>query len=142
MSLYRFSTVINNIKNNIKNNNILKRHLSNKIRTINNEWYIKENNYYKLGLTDNVTDITFLEVEDNDIFEKDEPIVFIETIKAVGEIIAPFDCKLIDINEVIIEDINIINEDQENEDNWIIKIESNTNIKNPDEIINKLKIID
>ena len=138
MFLFRFPIIINNIKN----NNILKKNFSNKIKTITNEWYIKENNYYKIGLTNNITDITFIEVEDNDTFEKDDPIVFIETVKATGEINVPFDCNLIDINDSIVEDINILNEDQENEKNWIIKIEPNKNIKNPDKIINKLKIIE
>ena len=137
MNLYRFTKFIHTIK---KCNH---KYLSTKIKTVTDEWYIKENNYYKIGLTNNINDILYIDIENNENgneFKQNNTIVIIETVKAVGEINSPFDCKLIEVNNKVQEDIELVNNDPENEENWIIKIQPNENIKNPDKIINTLKI--
>tara|TARA_B100000768_G_C11246719_1_gene362086 strand:- start:934 stop:1341 length:408 start_codon:yes stop_codon:yes gene_type:complete len=135
MKIYSFLRLSNNLR---KFN--FQRNYSRKIKTITEEWYIKENNYYKIGLTNNINDIIYIDIDDNNKFKKNEPMVIVETVKAVGEINAPFNCNIIDRNNM--EDIEVFNNNLEDENNWIIKIKPDENIKNPDEIINDLKIIE
>ena len=135
MIIYSFLKLSNNLR---KFN--FQRNYSRKIKTITEEWYIKENNYYKIGLTNNINDIIYIDIDNNNKFKKNEPMVIVETVKAVGEINAPFNCNIIDRNNM--EDIEVFNNNLEDENNWIIKIKPDENIKNPDEIINDLKIIE
>ena len=135
MKFYRFSRIINTLK---KFNN--QHNLSTKIKTVTDEWYIKENNYYKIGLTNNINDILYIDIEDGNEFKQHTPIVIIETVKAVGEINSPFDCKLIEVNNRVKEDIELLNNDPENDENWIIKIQPDKYTINADNIINSLKI--
>ena len=134
MYVYRVSTFINN--------RIVRRYLSKQIKIISDEWYLKENNYYKIGLTNSISeDIIYIDVEDGDTFKRDETMATIETVKAAGEINTLFDCNLVERNENVIDNLEILNNDIENENNWIIKIEPSDNVENPDEIINNLKVI-
>ena len=58
----------------------------------------------------------------DDIVKKDEDLINIESVKAVEAICAPFDCKVIENNISIMDDINFINEIPECENNsWLIK---------------------
>jgi glycine cleavage system H protein len=112
-----------------------------KIRTTSDEWYLKENNYYKVGLTNTITeDILYVDVEEETEFKTDETIAIIETVKAAGEINSLFDCKLVEVNEEIIENLDELNDNPEDVNNWILKLEPLESFEITDEIIKKIKI--
>ncbi len=126
---------------NFINNSITRRYLSRKIKIISDEWYLKEDNYYKIGLSNTINeDILYIDIEDESNFKKGETIATIETVKAAGEINTLFDCNLVEINENVIDNLEILNNDIENENNWILKIEPSNYITNPDEIIQSMKV--
>lgn len=108
-------------KNGIRSMSTLIRTL---IRTKDDEWYYRENDYYKMGLTKNIIeDILYIEIEEEKVFERGDIIGVVENVKAVGDIRAQFDCELLEINEEVIENLDILNNDLENTDtSWIIKI--------------------
>ena len=93
------------------------RYMSSLIKTKYNEWYFKENDYYKIGLIDNMTeDISYIEVEEYNDFERDDIIISVENAKGINDIEPQFDCELLEINEEIIENLDILNNDLENTD--------------------------
>lgn len=108
-------------KNGIRSMSTLIRTL---IRTKDDEWYYRENDYYKMGLTKNIIeDVLYIEIEEEKVFERGDIIGVVENVKAVGDIHAHFDCELLEINEEVIENLDILNNDLENTDtSWIIKI--------------------
>ena len=61
--------------------------------------------------------------ENNEEFELLEPMASFETIKSVTEIISPFDCKVIGVNEKLLDDPSLINTDPYG-GGWIIKLHS------------------
>jgi len=133
MNVYRVVRLINN--------SITQRYLSGKIKTISDEWYLREKNYYKIGLTNTMSEeILYIDIEDGTRFRKDETMATLETIKAAGEIKTLFDCNLIEINDTIIDNLEMLNNDIENENNWILKIEPSEHVENPDEIIHTMKV--
>ena len=108
--------------------NILKR---NKTYLSNNEWLseTKEKNVYKIGIdnyaSEQLGDLVYIDfnVNNNDIVDKDDEIVYIESVKAVGTVCAPFDCKIIEINDDLEENFENINIDPECEKkSWILKL--------------------
>lgn len=100
------------------------RYMSNLIKTEDDEWYFRENDYYKVGLTENIIEeILYIEIEDEKVFNRGDNIGVVENVKAVGDIKAQFDCELLEINEELINDLDILNNDLENTDTgWIIKL--------------------
>ena len=123
------------------NDSIPRRYLSRKIKTISDEWYLKENNYYKIGLTNSISEeILYIDIEEGTCFKRNETIATVETVKAAGEINTLFDCNLVEINDTIIDNLEILNNDIENENNWILKIEPSGKVENPDEIIHTMKV--
>ncbi len=116
------------------------RYMCNKIRTTSDEWYIKENNYYKVGLTNTLNDdILYIDVEEETDYKTDETIAIVETVKAAGEIKSLFDCKLLEVNEELLENLEELNEDPENSTNWILKLEPLESFEITDEILTKNK---
>jgi glycine cleavage system H lipoate-binding protein len=93
-------------------------------KNISQEWYYPEKNIIKIGLTDNIIeDILFIDVEEIDIYNKGDDMVYIENTKIVSSIEALFDCELDEINTELFENLDILNKDPENTDtSWIIKI--------------------
>ena len=117
------------------------RYFCNKIRTTSDEWYLKENNYYKVGLTNTLNDdILYIDVEEETDFVGDDTIAIVETVKAAGEINSLFDCKLLEVNEELLENLDELNEDPENSNNWILKLEPMESFEITDEILNKIKL--
>jgi glycine cleavage system H protein len=102
--------------------------LKNKIYTDTHEWYIKENNKIKIGLAssaiENMSELVYLEypLSVDDIVSKDDDIVILESVKSVESIKAPFDCKILDQNTNFETDLDNINQDPEDINNWIIEI--------------------
>ena len=102
---------------------------STKIYTETHEWYLKENNNVKIGLSkeaiNQMNDLVYIDddIDYDQEFEKGDPICTIESVKAVSEIITPIDCKIIEINEELLENLEEINKNPEDPNNWILKLE-------------------
>ena len=142
MSIIRIASVINRLSTlNVPRFSAVRYLCKDKIRTTSDEWYLKENNYYKVGLTNTITeDILYVDVEEETEFTTDETIAIIETVKAAGEINSLFDCKLVEVNEEIIENLDELNDNPEDVNNWILKLEPLESFEVTDEIIKKIKI--
>merc|ERR1712012_403605 len=55
-------------------------------------------------------------------FSAKETIVTLESVKAVGEVYAPADCKVVAVNENLTEEPALVNSSPE-KDGWLIKVE-------------------
>lgn len=100
----------------------------------NHEWLLKnkDNNNFKIGIDsfaqDQLGDIIYIDfnVDENDLVKKDNELVFIESVKAVGTITSPFDCKIIKINENLENNLDKLNEFPEDElTSWFIELKKN-----------------
>jgi len=79
-------------------------------------WVKGEDQHYSLGLTDYAQtkggDIVFFEFPRAEGFvEAGDPVALYETIKAVLDVKAPFDCEIIELNRKLEEIPELINED-------------------------------
>lgn len=97
--------------------------------TDSEEWLLHTPEYTKIGLTKNAIEqlgeLVFIEYlnEPGDSLDKGDEPVTIESVKAVNGIILPFDCKLVENNEIHLDDLENLNENPECEENsWIIKV--------------------
>ena len=92
----------------------------------NEDWFDYKDKVIEVGITQKAIgqlgDLVFIEFQhDNgDIVEKDEDLVIVESVKATDSIKAPFNCKLLENNLSLEEDLDNLNKDVEN--TWIIKI--------------------
>lgn len=102
---------------------------SSKIYTETQEWYMQENNHVKVGLSkdgiNQLNDLVFIDddVDYDQVFQKGDPICTIESVKAVAEIMTPVKGKIIELNEDIIDNLDEINKNPEDPNNWIVKLE-------------------
>lgn len=86
----------------------------------------KDSNIVKIGISnyakETLGDIVFLEteVETDDTFEEGDAIVSIESVKASSEVFAPFDGKVVEVNEI--EDLDTISNLSE-EQLWFVSCE-------------------
>jgi len=78
-------------------------------------WVSEENGKCVVGLTDYAQrrggDIVFLEFPSADVLKVGEPVARYETIKAALEVMAPFDCEIVDCNRALEEQPEMVNED-------------------------------
>jgi glycine cleavage system H protein len=79
-------------------------------------WVREENQQCVVGLTDYAQrrggDIVFLEFPSADgLVKAGEPVARHETIKAALEVMAPFDCEIVDCNRALEEQPELVNED-------------------------------
>ena len=93
------------------------------------EWILKENDYYKFGLSQyamgELGELVYMEfqIEKGDIIEKGGELVVIESIKATETMVAPFDCEIIDTNINLEDNIELLVEIPECEnESWFLKI--------------------
>jgi len=98
----------------------------------NNEWLSEENGVYKIGIdkegAEKMGELVYIDYNSNseDVVSEDEDIVFLESVKAVDSIKAPFDCIILENNEALVDNPSIINNDSECEETcWIIKFKRN-----------------
>lgn len=94
--------------------------------TNDHEWVKVEGGEAYIGITDfaqhNLGDIVYVELpEIDDEFEKEEAFSAVESVKAASDIYLPIDGKVIEVNEVLIDDPALLNSDPY--DNWIAKVE-------------------
>jgi glycine cleavage system H protein len=93
------------------------------------EWVLHTPKYIKIGLSKSAVEqlgtLVFIDYtnEPGDILEKGDESVSIESVKAVAGVNIPFDCELLENNEVHLDDLDKLNENPECEENsWIIKV--------------------
>jgi glycine cleavage system H protein len=93
------------------------------------EWHYTAKDYIKIGLSSNAVEqlgeLVFIEFqhEPGELLEKGEEIVSIESVKAVNGVVVPFDCILVENNEIHLDNLENLNENPECEENsWIIKV--------------------
>ena len=109
-----------------KINQSLRYYTSGRKYTKNEDWFDYKDKVIEVGITQKAIgqlgDLVFIEFQhDNgDIVEKDEDLVIVESVKATDSIKAPFNCKLVENNLSLEEDLDNLNKDVEN--TWIIKI--------------------
>jgi len=101
---------------------------NNKDYTENYEWLVKCGDYYKMGLSakaiEELSEIVYVEFEPEDTYKKDELIVIIESVKAVSDIKAPYDCQIIEKNSQLVDDFDTLNSNPEcEEQSWILKLQ-------------------
>ena len=104
------------------------------VYTKNEEWInygnSDEKNNIKIGLTKNAVDelgeIVYLEfpLDVDDIFEKDDDMVYIESVKATESIKAPFSGIVKNINQNLENELESLNEDPEAyTKSWLITVD-------------------
>jgi glycine cleavage system H protein len=111
---------------------IIRQYSSKIYNTKTNEWYLKKDNYVKIGLTkkaiEDLNEIVYIEFpnSEHDIIDKDAELVLIESIKAVGSVNAPVNStEIIEHNLDLEENLDMLNKNPEDETNsWLIKIKS------------------
>jgi glycine cleavage system H protein len=94
------------------------------------EWVKMDGNLATLGISDyaqdQLSDIVYIEFakDAGDSIAKDEIISTIESVKAAGDVVAPFSGKIIEVNESLADKPELINSDPYGIA-WIYKIEVN-----------------
>lgn len=79
---------------------------------------------YRMGISkyacDQLGDIVFIEAKDtNNEYSKGESLAILESVKAVGDIYAPFDCKLSQINSDLVDAPESLNDGS-----WVVEVEA------------------
>lgn len=97
------------------------------------EYILEKEGIYTVGLTDyaieQLGDIVFLELpEVGAEFVKGEVFATIESVKAASEIYMPIGGKIVEVNDLVVDNPEILNESPY-EKGWLIKIESETATK-------------
>jgi len=94
--------------------------------TQDHEWLLVDNNTATIGITHHAQselgDIVFVELpEVGAELIKGQEVAVIESVKAAGEINAPLDGTVIEINEKLAENPELVNEDAQG-DGWFFKL--------------------
>ena len=94
--------------------------------TKEHEWISIINNKATIGITDyaqsQLGDLVFVEYSDVKDIKKGDIVASIESVKASSDIYSPIDCKLLEMNDELIDNPELINQSPE-EDGWLIKVE-------------------
>jgi glycine cleavage system H protein len=80
------------------------------------EWFIEIDGVFTVGISEyaqgELGDIVFVTMpEVNSEFDKGSPVVELEATKTIAEIYAPFDCKVLEINDLLETEPELINSD-------------------------------
>lgn len=112
---------------------ITNRPILSKQYTDTHEWFKtnSKTNITKLGIShrpflEDFGELVYAEprYNKNDLVNKDDELILIESVKAFDFINAPFDCKIIDINYKLLDTLDIANSNPECQDSsWFIKLE-------------------
>ena len=95
------------------------------------EYVLEKEGIYEVGITDyeinNIGDIIFIELpEINTKFSKGEVFATIESVMSAKELFMPISGIITAVNEEIVNNPDILN-DENNENKWLVKIESEAN---------------
>lgn len=90
------------------------------------EWIRVEDDVCVLGITEfaqqELGEVVFVEMpEIGQVFDSNDEIGTIESVKAVAEVYTPLAGEVIDVNEAVIDDPEILNDDPQGE-GWLVKI--------------------
>ena len=90
------------------------------------EWVKVEDDVCTLGITEfaqqELGEVVFVELpEVGQVFDAEDEIGTIESVKAVAEVYTPLAGETIEINEAVVEDPELLNEDPHG-DGWLVKI--------------------
>ena len=105
--------------------------MSNISYTETGEWFVKEDDTTVIGLTkdsiEKLSEIVYVEplIEIGEGVECGEELVAIESVKATATIDAFNNCKIVDINHNIFDDLDTLNNDPEDINSWVIKTTNN-----------------
>ena len=97
------------------------------------EWIRIEDDHAVLGITDfaqtELGDVVFVELpEPGDVFDADDEIGTIESVKAVAEIFTPVSGEVVEVNAELQDRPEIVNQDP-HERGWLVRLK----LANPDE---------
>src|SRR4051794_2287514 len=90
------------------------------------QWIRVENDLCVLGITEyaqqELGEVVFVELpEVGQVFDSNDEIGTIESVKAVAEVYTPLAGEIVEINDAVVEDPELINEDPHHE-GWLIKM--------------------
>lgn len=97
--------------------------------TEDHEWLEIDGNIATVGITEHAAtqlgDLVYVELPNvGDELHTGDDAVVIESVKAAGEVLAPCDGRVLEINEALTEDAEIVSNNPES-DGWLFKIEIN-----------------
>jgi glycine cleavage system H protein len=90
------------------------------------EWVHVEDDICVLGITEfaqqELGEVVFVELpEIGQVFDTNDELGTIESVKAVAEVFTPLAGEVVEINEAVVDDPELLNEDPHG-DGWLIKI--------------------
>ena len=96
--------------------------------TEEHEWIRLEGDVAIVGITEHAAeqlgDLVFVELpEVGAEVSKEEEVVVIESVKAASDILAPLDGRIVEVNDVIVEDPSLVNSDPMGK-GWFFKLGS------------------
>lgn len=108
--------------------------MSDRLYTKNHEWICQHNGNYRVGISEHAQnelgDITFVDLPAvGSEFQQGSVFATIESVKAVGEVYAPVDMKIVAINEKLADNPALINTSAQLE-GWLVEVE----VTNPSQL--------
>ena len=96
--------------------------------TEEHEWIRLEGDVAIVGITEHAAeqlgDLVFVELpEVGAEVSKEDEVVVIESVKAASDILAPLDGRIVEVNDVIVEDPSLVNSDPMGK-GWFFKLDS------------------
>ena len=94
--------------------------------TEEHEWLRVEGDVVVVGITEHAAeqlgDIVFIELPEADTeVVKDDEVVVIESVKAASDILAPIDGKIVEVNEMLVDEPGKVNDEAQG-DGWFFKM--------------------
>jgi glycine cleavage system H protein len=94
--------------------------------TKEHEWIRLEDELCRLGITEfaqqELGEVVFVELpEVGQVFDANDEIGTIESVKAVAEIFTPVAGEIVEVNEAVVDDPELLNDDPHGE-GWLVKI--------------------
>ncbi|EGG94135.1 Glycine cleavage system H protein [gamma proteobacterium IMCC1989] len=95
--------------------------------TEDHEWLEIDGNIATVGITEHATtqlgDLVYVELPDvDDEVSTGDEVVVIESVKAAGEVLAPCNGRIVEVNTALIDDAEIVSNTPES-DGWLFKLQ-------------------
>lgn len=95
--------------------------------TKEHEWVLLEDSIATIGITDfaqeSLGDITYVQLpKENENIRKDDTFGVVESVKAVSDLYAPVNGKVLESNSTVLQAPELVNQDPY-EEGWLIKVE-------------------
>jgi glycine cleavage system H protein len=90
------------------------------------EWVLVQNDVCVLGITEfaqqELGEVVYVELpEVGQVFDTDQEIGTIESVKAVAEVYTPVAGEIVEVNDAVVDDPELLNEDPHT-DGWLVKV--------------------